>query len=411
MLRNGKIGKLMNEQDIKDFIHFFTHKKGLTSKQQSQRDRLLSRDYLRLSTQEEGRDGEDVSIEISDLLVKEEYVETKPSESEKTRIHCPQELVSFLNSFTLKGGTIKYTTHPWDEEGKSFESFDIFVEKYQKELSTHTFWKKSEGGSSRIYRCSSSIYYIIRNFLLEKGDGISHDKKPLNYWGNRFYIGYQVNGILKKWMDKNPGKQPYEMPLAEYPKDYIPNVEGKNYILFEDVVNEFKSLIEFRGRSLFNTLRTSFSGPGLNIDKEKLESLKGKTLYTDVTSVKNAIRRIAFNIKSRSEHPNVEIWADFEADVKGSKKIVLHILHVNSFSDTSLNSDKLQLKGKGDMIDIKESLIGLCDFSVISRFDKDGVKNTYKIDYLYDENPYIEPRITQLDSKPSGFEYLLYFYL
>lgn len=395
----------MNSKEYQRFIYFITHCKGLTNAQKAKRDKLLARDAMSYVELQNTINTVTNSQEETVPVPIEDNTETlsESAHSPKEQIHTPREMVRFLNNFSLKGKTLKYTTHPWDESENKYEDFDSFVKQYKKELNEDLFWKYQDG-KRNIIKCCPQLFYLIDNFLLKNNMGD-------NYWGDGYKAGYLTNDILKKWMSENPDKQPFQMPLSFFPKEFIPYKEGKNMDYFEDLVNEFKGLIEFRGKQLFHVFRKAFKGQGVKLDMQHLSSLEGKTCYSYTRSIEKAVGMIASNIKNRGEFPNVDIWADEHALDDGAKVLDIHVLHVESFSNAKLDDDKLMCRGKGGMMDIRRQLSGLCDFSVISTFDGDNGRNHYQIDYLYEINPDASPRVVQLpEGTAKGFEYLLRFY-
>lgn len=397
----------MNNKGYQRFIYFITHYKGLTKVQASKRDELLARDAMKYVELQNTFQTTATPQEKTMPVVNEEKQNTVDEVAHSTieRIHIPREMVRFLNNFSLKGKTLKYTTHPWDESDNNYTDFDSFVKQYKKELNENSFWKYQVGGKREIQKCCIDLYHLIDNFLMKKE--IAKDY----FWGDGYKAGFLINDVLKNWMSENPGKQPFQMPLSLFPEDFIPYKEGKQMDYFEDLINEFKGLIEFRGKQLFHVFRKAFSGQGVKLEKKHLSTLEGKTCYCYTKSIEKAVSMIASNIKSRGEYPNVDIWADEHKLDDGAKVLDIHILHVDSFSNAKLDDDKLMCKGKGGMMDIRNKLSGLCDFSVISTFDGENGRNHYQIDYLYDIVPDAHPRVIALpDGTAKGFEYLLRFY-
>ena len=326
--------------------------------------------------------------------------------SQKTHLHFPKDVVLFLNNFTKNGSALKYTTHPWD--AGSYESFSSFFEQYNNQLQQDPFWTNA-GGDKRLYNCDDQLYYIIRNFLLTENLG---DKKQ--FWGKfRLKIGYKSpNGMMDSWLKEHPESMPAEMPLSILPKEYIPSdkVDGETLTNFGQVINKFKESIEFRGSNFHNMVRRVFTHP--DIDLDKIETLKGYSIYTNTFKIELTIRLIRDNIISVSGNHKVKIWAKCNED---NTLLCIHILHLDSYSDANPNiNKKLLLCNKGNMLDITENLKGLCNFYVKSRFRNDNEELiTGIISYLYeteDGNP--TPKITwQPDEVAEGFEYILMFYM
>lgn len=323
-----------------------------------------------------------------------------------SHFHFPKDVVAFLTNFTKKDSTLKFTTHPWDTG--LYDSFDAFVSQYKAQLDANPFWTNA-GGDRRLYNCDSELYYIIRNFLT------TEDVSEEHYWGKyHLRLGYlSPKGYMAKWLKENPGKQPSEMPLNILPRNYVPQekVGGETLVNFDQVINIFKESIEFRGNYFHDMVRRVFRTPEISFDRSELDSLRGYNFYTDTYKIERAIALIRNNISSRTGEHRVKVWAKCNQD---NTQLCLHILHEGSLSDSNpMINKKLMLKGEGNMVDIVESLKGLCNFYIESQFrDTDGQLKKGVISYLYettDGKPM--PKITWVEGKAQGFDYILKFYI
>lgn len=347
---------------------------------------------------------------IIELLAKElrkvEYRVEKNGEEESRSIHAPRKVVDFLSKFTRKDSVLKYTTHLWDlnpgDKQLEFDGYEDFVGKYKPEV-------------ENLYDYNPQLHFLIRNFLIS--DKETKDSKY--WWGKyRLKVGYCFpKDVMRNWMNANPGKRPFAMPLSVLPEEYIPQerINDKTLVYFEDIVEIFKCAIEFRDNNLYYLVKNVFRNSDTQVDPDKLETLKGKCFYTDTFQVEQALQIIAGNIRMRSTSPSVEISAE-EQIIGEDRFVVLNILHVDSYSDKSIDDDKLNLKNsKGQMKDIKDKLCSLCDFSVESRFREYESSKYFRIDYLYDRNANKFPRRIRIDEEHidncRGFKYILKFYL
>jgi len=367
---------------VKNFLYFLNHYKALTWKQQTKRDELLAL-----------------------TIVKQESIITqKNNGGHFDTIHDPKYVASLLHLFTEEKSYLKYATHIWDtrsNEGDShFSGYDDFIDKIKSQLKERGFTRGKEGHRN-LYSHNKDLYYLIEKFLLE-------DNIEENYgWGeDKIRIGYSCpskNG-LKDWMEKNPNAQPGDMPISEFPEALRPEkVGGKVPSTFKDVINAFKSSIEFRDSSLYYAFKKIFHSSNYTVSKEDLNKLKGVSFYTNTYAFKEALRIVASNIDARTEYTKVGI------DVENSDDYVeITICHKKSFSDKDVNDSKLQLKG-GQMKDIRDKLVSLCDFSVESRFKEKGKQGYYQIQYLYTKNASAKPQIDKIKSC-DGFVYRFKFY-
>ena len=350
------------------------------------------------------------SLSVKASEAKNDSTEAQGKNERGSIIHSPREIVNFLKLFSNKSSALKYTTHTWDisSDGSfSYSSYQDFIEQCEKD-----FYEKYryDGNKNYIYRYNQTLYYLIQDFLFRK-----EDNEKYRGWG-RFHvkIGYSYpKGILEKWMDENPGKQPGSMPLSVFPKELRPIVNKKVLGNFEEISSLFKKEIQFRGNDLYNNIKKVFGSADFEVNPERLETLKGVEFYTSTWSFKTALEIVKQNIAARSsEHNNVEIWAEVHDEKNESEKYVdIFIDQLGSFSDKNVNDDKLMLRnGMGQISDIKKWLVSLCDFHVESRFMIKGKKSFARIDYLKDTDITKEPEVSNIDYC-DGFKYCFRFYL
>lgn len=369
-------------KDIKDFVYYMTHSKSLTREQQAKRDSLLARD---LSSQKK----EDF------LSVKE-----KQSNNKICEYHEPQKIFNFLHKFTINNTALKYTTHFWDknpsDDKYAYEDYADFKSKYIMDL------KEGDINIDYLYNACNHLWKIVKNFLIP-------DKHNYSWSEHIIKIGY--NKYVGEWMKANPGKQPASMPISAFPKEFHPNrlVNGRVLSYFSDVIDIFKHCIEFRDNDLYLAVRRIFKSSDHNVDKNKLDSLKGCVFYTDTELVKEALRIIASNVFQRPMHPDLNISCKLSS--AGEYKVIeLRILQANSFSNRDINDAKIKASStEGDLNRIKNKLRNLCDFSVESKFRIGNDFRHCRINYLSSKENTED--IVYLDNEEClGFTYILTFY-
>ena len=373
-------------QDIKDFEYYMTHSKSLTIEQKKKIDLLLARDLsIPKAAKPLSR-----SVEYDIDLLKNRICE----------FHKPQKVFEFLSKFAINNTALKYTTHFWDKNPETdeytYKKLKDFKADYMKELEEYSFnyftFKPDHLGK------------IVKNFL------DPDESKNIPWSEHKLRIGY--NKYVGEWMDVNPGLQPASMPINAFPEEFQPRglINGKVLSYFSDVIDIFKHCIEFRDNDLYISIRKIFKSSDHYIDREAVNTLKGRSIYTDTELVNDALRIFAGNIFQRPMYPNLKI--DCKLDVLNDKKsIQLRILQVDSFSNRDINDDKLKAKSEeGDFHRIKEKLRNLCDFSVESKFRIGNDIRHCRINYLSsDEN--IEDIMYLDDIECEGFTYILYFYI
>lgn len=310
----------------------------------------------------------------------------------RPRIHNTRTVYDFLNLFKKEDG-LKYTTHSWDGIDM-FKDFDA--------LHNHVRKKFLHEGKELEQRCSH-LYKQLYSFLL----ALDGDSKWEDIDGNEIQIGY--NKYLKAWMDKT-GKSPFDMLSINdhFPQDKTPST-GRALNGFRDVVNRFKQVIEFRtdGYTLYDMMcdiADEYREKGFDIEEYSLESFEGIRFYTDTIQVRNVLRMILGSLLDHSTCPKVRLQCKKETERNGLSVIKIEIIHIGSFADVDVNSDKIEKQG----IHIQKKLKSLCDYSIESRF-KNG--KFYHVDLLVSEdNPKAieEPKFEVKDCE--GFKHILTFY-
>lgn len=398
-------------KEIEEFIYYFNHNKSLTREQRLKRDKLLSSTIA----------GNNNNLDEPQSSIQQNKQSLDPER--RGLYHDPEFVSRFLHQFTERDcQALKFTTHLWDRDTHTdeynYDSFDDFKTKYMEILNDKTksldkyqdFYpsvmnkKKPSLMDVLQYRCEH-LWQLIRNFLV-------NDDAEYPWSEYRLKIGY--NKYLKEWMDNNPQQQPFSMPLSCLPKDLIPKklVDGKQLSVFRDVVTIFKDSIQFRDNDLFFEVQNIFKSSDINIEKNKLLSLKGKSFYTDTILVRDALRIIAGNIHQRSEYPDLEIYCTTDNNEE-RETITLEILQIGSFSnrdvkDSKINSDNDS--ADGDLFTIKNKLRNLCDFSIESTFYQNGELKPLRINYLASNfnNYKVIDELSEQDCR--GFKYILRFY-
>lgn len=403
------MAKKTDKIDKNQFIKAILDHPNLESKDREKVLLLLTRD---LETE--------IKTGIRDI-VKEEITKTskkdKGSEASNDNNHwehAPRKVNAFLMSFSSNRSVLKYAVHTWD--AGEFDGYKSFVSSITDTL-------KQNNEFSNLYWYNTALYYALRDYLL------TYRKEPAQFhWDKeaRIKIGLQYPaGYAMKWMEKNPGKQLWSMPLTEFPEEFRPVglFDNNELANMEQVCELFKHVIEFRDdkKDFYKLIRTLFDRKSdfqVQYNPQELRAIK---FYTFTTAVSNALNRVAENIRSRTtDDTNKLVVISIQNDCEDSFE--LHIKHKGSFPDCSVKESKLYngtfasmrcFQAKGG------SLLSICDYSIIGRFkDENGKAAPYRFDYLY---PGVQPDINDDESKPSirvvglneeidGFEYIFRFY-
>ncbi len=297
----------------------------------------------------------------------------------------------FLQQFA-KSDALKYTTHGWDlssETGKyRYKNYDDFKNQYSQVLKE---WEPQVSSKCPL------LWQLISGFMMsednEKGWS-SHDIK----------VGY--NKYMKEWMDTHPGEQPFDF---EIPDDKRPTVDTGTLSSFKQVVNVFKSCIQFRDNELYNKVILILKKSNVSYDKNNIKKLKGVTFYTNTESIIDVFRIVIGNIGSHGDTHELEIQYEYQEE---EDRIVnyLSFLHPNSFSNGELTNPKISgLDKDGAIASIKEKLRFLGDFAVESRFKVKGKEFPLHINYLV-SNSSEEGVYLINEEECTGFKYIFKFY-
>ncbi|WP_340111001.1 hypothetical protein [Maribellus mangrovi] len=330
---------------------------------------------------------------------------------ENKKKHSPQKVVNWLKLFTKDNCHIKFSTHLWDED--KYLKYEDFIQGLDSDIKDYKL--------TDLQHYSSNLYWgKVYPFLIQKElTKLEKDGNKVFGWGQyKIKIGWQYPDIIKQWSKenfdlKNNGIKPMSMELSN---DLIPKVriKGKTIKYFEDVVNVFKDEIEFRDNKLFIEVKLLIETElnNFNVDDTGLQSLKGRSFYTNTEYILTALRRIFKMIKSRAEKHDV-IINSLIVKKDNLNYLSIEILHKDSFSLKELDHTKICLKEEsGDLAILRTVLTSLCDFSIESKF-RDSQNNivSAKIDYLYEgveANGWV-PEVNALDSESRGFKFILQF--
>ena len=277
--------------------------------------------------------------------------------------HEPKSLVALLKELSSNDSVLKYTTHSWgnDRDLGIFKDLSEFLgvanEQYRK-LTSYSFYLNNT--------LNAKIWAFLFNKEVSK-DGWGHgDPKK------RIYFGWSSPELLEA-CNKNPSLHPEDFIL---PEQYQIQRGGKTLQKFKHIIDVFKNEIEIRDENdgLLNLILNKHDKYLNGFSAPKISNLVNKNFYTDVQWLSEGLDLIFEGIQKRPQHPEVEYAVTEETN----KKLVLTILHRNSFQKgRSIHDNKLNLKG-GDFSSIKNCLINLCDWSIESEF----AEGAYRINYL-----------------------------
>lgn len=392
------------DKDKYDFILDLVENKKLNL---SQRERVL-----KLSAEEMKKDGIEfderlrkIETTISNTIGKLEN--NKEQNPKNEAIHNPSKITEYLKKFK-ENTALKFTTHIWDEN--KYATIQDFIDELNKDKSY-----------SELYLCNRELYGLIQYFIYKPNKELNEQGIPKYGW-HKFLdikIGWQFpNNLLIDWCKNNFDSQENKKSPFEYslPKEFRPKkpIKGKMITTFENVVDVFKTEIQFRDNYLFNELkkRKAKMNDYEFVGIEKFENLD---FYTYTSGVLSAIDTMLNEIKRNETAKTIHFEYRIEAE-----KLIIDITQIDSFAHRQLNKNNLLQFLGGGLNSIVADLISLCDFSVISKF-KDLNNNELKteLSILHNDTKAVwegkelklitQPILKEIEEEIRGFTYRLKF--
>lgn len=312
----------------------------------------------------------------------------KTEEKPKPILHNPKELVALLKNFSVNDSALKYTTHSWDagRDANMFKDLSEFLKIAESQYRKFSFQLNS---------LSKNLHGKINTFLFDKeiakkGWGDINPKK-------RIYFGWSSPELLEACND-DISLNPEDFIL---PEKYQIQRSGKTLQKFKHIIDVFKNEIEVRDENsaLLNLILQKHDNYLISFSAPQVSNLENKTFYTDIQWLGKALDLIFEGIQKYPQHPVVE----YAVNENNNDRLVLTILHRNSFKNgLSICDDKLNLK-RGDFSTIKDKLRNLCDWCIESEF----AEGAYRINYLVSD---IEIPAYEKIMSAEGFKHILTFY-
>jgi hypothetical protein len=327
------------------------------------------------------------------MVVSEEKiidVPTKVKAEEKPIpvFHKPKELVALLKNFSVNDSALKYTTHSWDagRDANMFKDLSEFLSIAKSQYSEFSYALKglSENLNGKIYN------FLFNKEIAKSGWGDINPKK-------RIYFGWSSHELLEACKN-DISLNPEDFIL---PEKFQIQRSGKTLQKFKHIIDVFKNEIEVRDENsaLLNLILQKHDNYLISFSAPKVSNLENKTFYTDIQWLGKALDLIFEGIQKYPQHPVVE----YAVTESNNDRLVLTILHRNSFKNgLSIYDDKLNLK-RGDFSTIKDKLQNLCDWCIESEF----AEGAYRINYLVSDNE--NPAYEKIMSA-EGFKHILTFY-
>jgi hypothetical protein len=325
---------------------------------------------------------------VSDEKIIDVPTKVKSEEKPIPVFHKPKELVALLKNFSVNDSALKYTTHSWDagRDANMFKDLSEFLSIAKSQYSEFSYALKglSENLNGKIYN------FLFNKEIAKSGWGDINPKK-------RIYFGWSSPELLEACKN-DISLNPEDFIL---PEKFQIQRSGKTLQKFKHIIDVFKNEIEVRDENsaLLNLILQKHDNYLISFSAPKVSNLENKTFYTDIQWLGKALDLIFEGIQKYPQHPVVE----YAVTENNNDRLVLTILHRNSFKNgLSIYDDKLNLK-RGDFSTIKDKLQNLCDWCIESEF----AEGAYRINYLVSDNE--NPAYEKIMSA-EGFKHILTFY-
>jgi RNA-directed DNA polymerase len=281
----------------------------------------------------------------------------KASDNKNLLSHDPSAVTNFLNKF--KDNTaLKWTTHLWDN--LKYNSIESFINEINEDKSYLS-----------LFNHNRDLLNLIKYFIYTPTTPIENNI-PQYGWSSKLSemkFGWQFpNNLLIDWCkinydnkDINSRKSPFKfiIPRELRPKNKVKGFEVK---YFEDVVNVFKTEIQFRDNYLENEI-LKLQNRMKDFEFSGLESLRNLDFYTYTSAVLASIETILLMIRKYETANLVQFKSKIDAQY-----LNLTITQPNSFPSKLLNLENTKLFIGGELNAIAANLFSLADFSISTKF-------------------------------------------
>ena len=363
------------EKNDQEYQRILSEIEGLKKIYLEEQNKLTSKIELIHLDITESKASQKINIEpINSLLDKGDRVK------EIKLIHNPNEITKFLKNFE-ENTALKFSTHIWDKTDFLL-SYSDYINKLNEEKKIYKF--------KELFNYNRPLYNLLNYFLFTPNTPLKQGV-PMYGWNNEelkdVKIGWQFpNEILKKWSIENFDEQT-KSENKKYPMDMIvpidlkppKRIKNKEINSFEDVVNIFKTEIQFRNDedNLFKEVDFLIKKHKLTNSDSSIEKLKKLHFYTYTKGVISAIDSIF-----RSFEKNNESFKDVSFEVKSQENCIeIQIIHLNSFPSKIIELENPNKFFSGDSNAIINHLFSLCDYSIISKFNNDS---NFEVAILFD---------------------------
>lgn len=402
----------MEQKDLLEFIHFFTHNKNLTGLQRRKLDVLLARDCVKAQLEETVPQNLEIEFEKD---VPEEQIECHRSGVNNEGYVSPSHLQNFLREYN-QDKFLKYTCHLIDTDEIiddicnecSTEKYDF--EEHRK-LICDRFYKLRERYKEDNVFLNPNMITLINTYLTGK-DLKGNDK----YWSsNDIQINWSCT-LLREWAKHNPTIVPNPgKNIAKKQKNngfkledsFKSKTSDKRIKSFTEIVLFFKDQFHIRTdnslRTIIEYVNRELEVKGALFTFSNTRFYDNIDLFTDVDKLRQAYRHIIMLCLECRKDDTTPINVELEFyDDRETNHTYFIIHHVNStYKKTIKNA--LERIGQSQSYLIEKKINGLCDLFVEAEFEGNECGRIN----LWDENSKLTAK--QLEEPIKGVKYIMRF--
>lgn len=403
----------MEQQELQEFIYFFTRSKQLSKTQERKRDYLLARDCdpINNETQSVFSETNNSSERISDFTSK--TAEIKHRHGVEAKYISPKNIQQFLRDYN-QDPVLKYTCHLIDADEVissinnecDSNTYDFFkhIALIQKHLLS--LLKSYEG---RKIFLSPNIISLIHVYLT--GKDIKGNSRTWS--ANKIDINWSCDELIA-WVNKNPGKIPNPGPNIVRKQNcsgfsltaaFLSETTGVRIKSFSQLVIFFKSQFHIRSdnslKSILSHVNQRWNATDVIFSFSKERFNDNLELLTDVDKlIQSYIKIISLCIECKSEKGPICVELSFYDEQDGGHTF-FEIHHQNSRYKKTLKNTMERIGEYQARLVVKQ-INGLCDLYVEATFS-DGISARIN---LWDDDKIFN--YTQINSA-SGVKYILRF--
>lgn len=402
----------MEQQDLLEFIHFFTHNKNLTKSQRRKLDVLLARDCVMAQLEETNSQNIETELEKD---VPKELIKRHRNGVNNEGYVSPLHLQNFLREYN-QDKYLKYTCHLIDADEivddicKECNTEGYDFEEHRK-LICDRFYRLRERYKEEDIFLNPNMVTLINAYLTGK-DLKGNDK----CWSSN---DIQINWssiLLREWAKHNPSIIPNPgKNIAKKQRNngfkledsFKSKTSEKRIKSFSEIVLFFKDQFHIRTdnslRTIIEYINRDLVLKGAIFTFSNTRFYDNIELFTDVDKLRQAYKHIIMLCLECRKDDTTPINIELEFyDDRETNHTYFIIHHVNSIYNKTLKNASERI-GQSQSHLIEKKINGLCDLFVEAEFEGNECGRIN----LWDESPKLEA--TPLVEKIKGVKYIMRF--